>query len=190
MVAARTRQTSAMRQPQPKPRPKPTLSYLRFPVRLLEHLHRTGRARPQGRSAAKTSLRPLQAARDRSAGGTQGAFTMAHIDQLRVYQLARATCASAYRLAAGVPDPALRDQIRRAAASVVLNIAEGRGRNSDADFARFLAMARGSNCELTAQLAFAVDAGLLEPHVVATVCADLELCGRMLSAFITRLRGT
>lgn len=114
---------------------------------------------------------------------------MNNLEQLRVYRQAKDVCARAYRIASGITgDSALRDQIRRAATSVVLNIAEGRGRGSDAEFARFLVIARGSNSELTAQLGFAVDLGLLEAAAVAGVSEDLDHCGRMLSALITRLR--
>lgn len=44
----------------------------------------------------------------------------------------------------------LRDQFRRAAFSVPLNIAEGTGKNSNADRKRFYAIARGSAMECAA----------------------------------------
>ena len=47
---------------------------------------------------------------------------------------------------------ALKDQMSRSAISVPSNIAEGHGRNSNGDFARFLNIAQGSNGELRTQL--------------------------------------
>lgn len=49
-------------------------------------------------------------------------------------------------------DPGLGDQLYRAARSVTANIAEGFERNSRGDFARFLAMAKGSAGEIRAHL--------------------------------------
>ena len=49
----------------------------------------------------------------------------------------------------------LTSQIRRAAVSIPSNIPEGRGRLNPAEFRQFLAIARGSNCELQTQLELA-----------------------------------
>jgi four helix bundle protein len=55
----------------------------------------------------------------------------------------------------------LRDQLRRAAFSIPLNIAEGAGRMSDADAARHYAIARGSAMECAAVLDVIRVAGLV-----------------------------
>lgn len=55
-------------------------------------------------------------------------------------------------------DFSLRDQMRRAAVSMMSNIAEGFGRKSPADFHRFLVIAFGSCQELRSRLYVALDA--------------------------------
>lgn len=54
---------------------------------------------------------------------------------------------------------ALADQLRRAAASVPSNIAEGNGRAGNKDYAHFLAIARGSLYETITQLELAKELG-------------------------------
>ena len=56
----------------------------------------------------------------------------------------------------------LGDQIRRAVVSVPSNIAEGFGRGSDAEFNRFLSIARGSLFEVKTQLQLASELGFLQ----------------------------
>ena len=58
-------------------------------------------------------------------------------------------------------DAGLRDQIRRAAVSVVSNIAEGFGRGGNKEFRQFLSQAKGSVSEVKAQLYVALDAGFI-----------------------------
>ena len=59
-------------------------------------------------------------------------------------------------------DFGLRDQIQRAAVSVMSNIAEGFERGGDVEFRRFLAIAKGSAGEFKTQLYVALDAGLID----------------------------
>ena len=49
----------------------------------------------------------------------------------------------------------LTSQIRRSVVSIPSNIAEGQGRANPGEFRQFLAIARGSNCEVQTQLELA-----------------------------------
>ena len=78
---------------------------------------------------------------------------MHNLNKLRVYNLALENVAEICWLSKRWPEFGdLRNQIQRSAISVVSNIAEGAGSNSDGNFVRFLGYARASNKELQAQL--------------------------------------
>lgn len=79
-------------------------------------------------------------------------------EQLRVTESVLSYIDEAYRLTAGFPDEekyALTSQIRRAATSVHLNIAEGSARRTKREFYRFLTIALGSLVETDAAFTIA-----------------------------------
>lgn len=83
----------------------------------------------------------------------------------------------------------LTNQIRRAAVSIPSNIAEGQGRKSDADFARFLTLSLGSLMELRTQLLIGVRRKF-STHEQATVPAAIaEEVGKMLNSLHRKLKG-
>jgi len=84
---------------------------------------------------------------------------------LIAWQKARILTAKIYRITAEgalARDFGLKDQIRRAAVSVMSNIAEGFERGRPTEFHQFLSIAKGSCAELRSQLYVAVDAGYLK----------------------------
>jgi four helix bundle protein len=84
---------------------------------------------------------------------------------LIAWQKARALTARIYTttsIGGFAKDFGLKDQIRRAAVSVMSNIAEGFERGRPSEFHQFLSIAKGSCAELRSQLFVALDAGYLQ----------------------------
>jgi four helix bundle protein len=84
-------------------------------------------------------------------------------------------------------DFGLRDQIRRAAVSVMSNIAEGFERHGDTEFRRFLAIAKGSAGEVKAQLYVALDAGLINQAQFDSLYQRAAQAGNLIGGFIRYL---
>jgi len=82
----------------------------------------------------------------------------------------------------------LTSQMRRAAASIPTNIAEGCGRRSEADLARFMDMSRGSASELTYQMILSRDLEYLAHDVAEKVMVELDEIGRMITSYSRQLR--
>ena len=85
-------------------------------------------------------------------------------------------------------DFGLADQIRRAAVSVMNNIAEGFGSVSDADFASFLNFARRSVFEVVNMLVLLKRDGYLGEADVSGLLSELEEQSKMILAFHRRLK--
>jgi len=87
-------------------------------------------------------------------------------------------------------DFGLRDQIRRAAVSVMSNIAEGFERGTNKEFIQFLYIAKGSSGEVRSQLYVAFDLGYIDKDTFETIRADLLSLSKQISGFIQYLRST
>jgi len=71
--------------------------------------------------------------------------------------------------------------------SIPTNVAEGCGRNTDADFARFLQMAMGSACETEYQLLLSHDLGFLCQDEYNKLNTDATEVKRMLASLLKTL---
>ncbi|HYG74141.1 MAG TPA: four helix bundle protein [Planctomycetota bacterium] len=80
-------------------------------------------------------------------------------------------------------DFALRDQIRRASISIMLNIAEGFARRTDKDFARFLSNAHGSAAEVQSALYVALDQGYINDAQFKSAYVTCDECSRLVQGF-------
>ena len=121
---------------------------------------------------------------------------MAKVEQfedLEVWKLARKLTGKMYSLSragALAKDFGFRDQICRAAVSIVSNIAEGFERRSNSQFMQFLDIARGSAGEVRAQLYIALDLGYVSQKQFQDAFDDIESIGKMLTSLIRHLRSS
>ncbi len=87
-------------------------------------------------------------------------------------------------------DYAFRDQIQRAAVSVMNNIAEGFERQGNREFRKFLYISKGSCGEVRSMLYLSLKLGYIESSQFESI-SELSLAiSRMLSGFIKKLDST
>ena len=111
--------------------------------------------------------------------------------ELRVWQRAHALTLSVYRATASFPKDerfGLTIQLRRAASSIAANLAEGCGRNGDAEFARFCSISMGSASELDYHLLLAKDLDLIAVSDYSELARQTAILRRMLNVLLQKLR--
>lgn len=111
-----------------------------------------------------------------------------HYSKLSVWQLAMQLAKAVYEHSKKLPRAevyGLTSQMRRAAVSVPSNIAEGSQRTSDAEFARYILIARGSLAEMETQLLLAAQIFSIQTDM--RVLADIDRLSRMLYALHAKL---
>ncbi len=82
----------------------------------------------------------------------------------------------------------MTSQIRRAAASIPANIAEGYGRDNLGDYVHFLRIAQGSLKELETHLLLAADVELTTTAAIDPILSLCDQIGRMLRSLIRSLQ--
>lgn len=85
-------------------------------------------------------------------------------------------------------DYALKDQIRRAAISIMANIAEGYGRRSNQEFANFLNYAHGSAAEVQSHLYVALEQKYIDAATFRMLYRMCEEASKMILGFQVYLR--
>ena len=125
-----------------------------------------------------TGLKHGTEAKDWEVRGERSEVGIKSYEDLEVYQEAYRLVLEVYQLTKGFPKEEkyeLISQLKRAALSVVLNIAEGYGRGSAAEFKHFLRNSLGSSNEVLVLLKLAKDMGFGETE---RLIHDYELLGK------------
>ena len=107
-------------------------------------------------------------------------------EKLEVWQLARILASDIYITTRNFPSEeefSLVSQIRRAAVSVAANIAEGAGRISAKEQARFTTMAYSSLMELYNHLIIASDLGYIEQAIISEYKGKIQVLSIKLSNY-------
>ena len=110
---------------------------------------------------------------------------------LKVWQKAHQLTLATYRATARFPADELygmTSQMRRAAASIPANIAEGCCRSGDVEFARFLQIAMGSASELDYHCLLARDLELSGSETCNQLAGNVGEVKRMLASLIRKLK--
>lgn len=116
--------------------------------------------------------------------------TIKRFEDLHVWSRSRALCSELYDVSArGIftRDYTLKDQTRRAAVSIPLNIAEGFSRKSRREFQRALFTAHGSVAEVQTCLYLALDLRYIDETVFEQLYRESEEISRMISGLIKYL---
>ena len=111
---------------------------------------------------------------------------------LDVWALGHEFVLDVYRHTRGFPKEelfGLNSQLRRASVSIPTNIAEGCGRGTDPDFARFLQIAMGSACEVEYLLLLCRDLKYLAEDVYTPMNLRIQEIKRKLTRLLQRVQG-
>jgi four helix bundle protein len=118
---------------------------------------------------------------------------MQHFTELRVWQRSHGLVLNLYRLTSRFPVDerfGITSQLRRAAASVPTNIAEGAKRQGKQDYARFLNIAQGSLAETEYLVMLSRDLGYLAPEKAEEPLSEISEIAGMLHALRKKVEGS
>lgn len=110
---------------------------------------------------------------------------------LRVWQVGMDLVESCYRVSQKFPSHeqfGLTNQLRRAAISITANLAEGWGRNTQAEFARFVDISHGSLCEVESLVEVSRRLEYVDAASFETIVTEANKVGAMQFRLTSKLR--
>ncbi len=117
---------------------------------------------------------------------------MRNYKKYQVWKLAHEVTLDIYKITKTFPKSELygiTSQLRRASSSVAANIAEGCGRESQAEFRRFLIIANGSATEVEYFLILSNDLNIIDHDQYKTLINTVVLLNKKLNSLITTING-
>jgi len=114
--------------------------------------------------------------------------TVKRFEELEVWQLSRELVLDIYNMFGKHRDFAFRDQIQRAAVSIMNNIAEGFERKTNNEFIRFLYYSKGSAGEVKSMLYLATDLEKINNDDFKKIYNKTSRISKMLFGLITSLQ--
>ncbi|MDD5043443.1 MAG: four helix bundle protein [Patescibacteria group bacterium] len=112
-------------------------------------------------------------------------------ENLEIWQLSRSFAGEIYRKTKNFPKEeifGLVSQLRRAAISIVLNIAEGSDRKSDMEFIRFLRISVASLDEVIAALYIALDQEFMMKDDFDALYAEANMLAAKINALVNSIK--
>jgi four helix bundle protein len=114
-------------------------------------------------------------------------MTINSFEDIKCWERSRILVGKIYGVFKNNRDLSFRDQIQRAAVSIMNNIAEGFERQSNKDFRKFLFVSKGSCAEVRSMLYLALDLGYISKSELDELSAESREISKMLSGFIKTL---
>ncbi len=115
---------------------------------------------------------------------------MRNYKKYQVWELGHDVTLEVYKLTKDFPKSEMYgivSQMRRASSSIPANIAEGCGRESDAEFKRFLTIARGSASELECFTILAKDLGYIKENEFKEINNKVDKVRRSLNNLVNKI---
>ncbi|HDH13175.1 MAG TPA: four helix bundle protein [Nitrospirae bacterium] len=112
-------------------------------------------------------------------------------EDIQAWQKARKLVAAVYEISNEslfARDFGLKDQIRRAAVSVMLNIAEGFARKTNREFSQFLVISHGSAAEVQSALYVALDQRYISQEQFKTLYKMADETSKTIMGFTNYLK--
>ena len=119
--------------------------------------------------------------------------TIREFEQIEAWARSRVLVKQVYEMTKGKPfftDYSLKDQIKRAAVSIMTNIAEGFERDNNKEFIYFLSISKGSCGEVRSLLYVALDQEYIDKIKFKELVESLKELGRLINGLINYLKGS